>query len=86
MIASNWLAIYPLRVDHAVRGDSMYFTQAHIDTEPKLSPADEIYRVPPPSAREVLEELFNLLEAYGPHWYTEEHHNKALAALSDPGA
>jgi hypothetical protein len=25
--------------------------------------------------------LFDLLEAYAPSWYTEEHHNKALAAL-----
>jgi hypothetical protein len=25
--------------------------------------------------------LFDLLEAYAPFWYTEEHHIKALAAL-----
>jgi hypothetical protein len=25
--------------------------------------------------------LFDLLEAYAPSWYTEEHHKKALAAL-----
>jgi hypothetical protein len=29
----------------------------------------------------VLEELFTLLEAYGPSWYTEELHNRAVAAL-----
>jgi len=29
----------------------------------------------------VLEELFQLLEEYGPSWYTEEHHNRAVAAL-----
>ncbi len=34
-----------------------------------------------PTAREVLEELFQLLEDYAPTWYTEEHHNKAVAAL-----
>jgi hypothetical protein len=34
-----------------------------------------------PTAREVLEELFLLLEEYAPAWYTEEHHNRALAAL-----
>ena len=34
-----------------------------------------------PSAREVLEELFQLLEDYAPVWYTEEHHNRAVAAL-----
>jgi hypothetical protein len=30
---------------------------------------------------EVLRELFNLLEQYAPMWYTEEHHNRAVAAL-----
>jgi hypothetical protein len=29
----------------------------------------------------VLEELFELLEDYGPGWYTEDHHNRAVAAL-----
>lgn len=33
------------------------------------------------TAREVLEELFLLLEEYAPTWYTEEHHNRAVAAL-----
>lgn len=28
-----------------------------------------------------LEELFGLLEEYGPAWYTEEHHNRAVHAL-----
>jgi hypothetical protein len=32
-------------------------------------------------AKTVLEELFVLLEDYGPAWYTEEHHNRALNAL-----
>jgi hypothetical protein len=34
-----------------------------------------------PSPSEVLEELVKLLEKYGPSWYTEEHHNRAMAAL-----
>jgi hypothetical protein len=29
----------------------------------------------------VLEELFELLEDYAPTWYTEELHNRAVAAL-----
>ena len=29
----------------------------------------------------VFRELFNLLEEYAPLWYTEEHHNRAVAAL-----
>lgn len=28
-----------------------------------------------------LQTLFDLLEQYAPSWYTEEHHNQALAAL-----
>jgi hypothetical protein len=34
-----------------------------------------------PTTREVLQELFQLLEEYAPTWYTEEHHNRAVAAL-----
>jgi len=30
---------------------------------------------------EVLAELYNLLEDYGPTWYTLEHHQKAEGAL-----
>jgi hypothetical protein len=33
---------------------------------------------------EVLQELFELLEEFGPAWYTEEHHNRTLAALGHP--
>ena len=33
------------------------------------------------SPEAVLKELFLLLEEYGPQWYTEEHHNRAVAAL-----
>ncbi len=31
--------------------------------------------------REALKMLYDLLEAYAPEWYTEEHHDKAEAAL-----
>jgi hypothetical protein len=31
--------------------------------------------------RIVLEELFILLEDYGPAWYTEEHHDRVVGAL-----
>ena len=34
-----------------------------------------------PSVRTVLEEVFELLEDYAPLWYTEEHHERILAAL-----
>ena len=30
---------------------------------------------------EALSELHDLLEEYAPYWYTEEHHEKAMAAL-----
>ena len=32
-------------------------------------------------AKAALEELFALLEDYGPSWYTEEHHKRAMSAL-----
>ena len=32
-------------------------------------------------AREALIELFDLLEEYGPIWYTEAHRERALAAI-----
>jgi hypothetical protein len=31
------------------------------------------------SVIEAFRELFNLLEEYAPPWYTEEHHNRAVA-------
>jgi hypothetical protein len=31
--------------------------------------------------RTVFVELFELLEEYGPSWYTEEQHNRAVAAM-----
>jgi prephenate dehydrogenase len=31
--------------------------------------------------KEVLGELFDLLEEYAPTWYTDEHHDRALSAL-----
>lgn len=34
-----------------------------------------------PDAATVLEELFVLLEEYGPVWYTQEHHDRAVKAL-----
>lgn len=48
------------------------------DSHPKESPES---RASAPTAREVLEELFLLLEDYAPVWYTEQHHNRAVAAL-----
>jgi hypothetical protein len=35
----------------------------------------------PASGSAVLRELFELLEDYAPSWYTEEHHNRLVAAL-----
>jgi hypothetical protein len=34
-----------------------------------------------PEPIKVLEELFLLLEEYAPTWYTQRHHNRAMAAL-----
>lgn len=34
-------------------------------------------------SQSVLEELFELLEEYAPAWYTEDLHDRAVAALLD---
>jgi hypothetical protein len=46
------------------------------DNLPHADPHDDI-----PTPRQVLEELFQLLEDYAPAWYTEAHHNRAVSAL-----
>ena len=33
--------------------------------------------------KEVLLELFELLETYGPTWYREDHHNRIMDALME---
>ena len=38
-----------------------------------------------PQAIEVLAEIYELLEAYSPQWYTEELHRKALSVLQRSG-
>lgn len=35
------------------------------------------------SPKAILKELYELLEDYGPAWYTEEQHNRVVAALLD---
>lgn len=37
----------------------------------------------PADARTVLKELFVLLEEYGPTWYTQDHHDRAVMALTE---
>lgn len=58
----------------------------HLDVAPKLNvvPTD-------PKAKKafgaetVLQELFVLLEDYGPAWYTKRHHDRAIRALRQTG-
>lgn len=35
----------------------------------------------PANPMSILKDLFELLEEYAPAWYTEEHHNRTIAAL-----
>ena len=54
----------------------------HIDFAPDLNtvpPTGTPHQASDPRA--ALEELFVLLEEYGPMWYTQEHHDRALKAL-----
>jgi hypothetical protein len=41
----------------------------------------DAFQTQSPPELEVLLQLFNLLEQYAPIWYTEEHRNRAVAAL-----
>ena len=56
-----------------------------LQTLEKANPAQRksITREPLPAVnpRTVFVELFELLEEYGPSWYTEEQHNRAVAAM-----
>ena len=59
-----------MRIHNLARADSLTGEDSHLEVAQRT-----------PSPREVLEELFELLEDYGPTWYTEEHHDRAVAAL-----
>ena len=59
------------RLEPANRKSEAYDTSNH---RKHASPA-------PTSPVAVLKELFELLEDYGPAWYTEENHDRAVAAL-----
>jgi len=41
-------------------------------------------RLRPTTPAAVLQELFELLEDYSPVWYTQENHDRAIAALTRP--
>lgn len=45
----------------------------------------EFYQAASPEPKVVLKELFELLEDYAPGWYTEDQHNRAVAALRKCG-
>ena len=56
--------------------ERMDLANSHLGAFPHDEPTEGV-----PTPREVLEELFQLLEDYAPAWYTEEHHDRAVAAL-----
>ena len=56
--------------------ERMDLAKSHLGAFPHDGPTEGV-----PTPREVLEELFQLLEDYAPAWYTEEHHDRAVAAL-----
>ena len=53
----------------------------HFDVAPDVNVAANARTKTASDARTVLEELFVLLEDYGPVWYTQEHHDRAVCAL-----
>lgn len=52
-------------------------------TEASILKNDSRTMHPAPTPSMVLKEIFDLLEEYAPIWYTEELHNRAMAALSN---
>lgn len=48
-----------------------------VTDEPLLQPTQ------PETVRTVLQEIFDLLEEYGPAWYPEELRERAVRALAD---
>jgi hypothetical protein len=67
-----------------VRHDRLYGMAVNVTPDRKIamSPDDAKYlSAEVLELREALKMLYDLLEAYAPAWYTEEHHNKAQAAL-----
>ena len=57
-------------------------TQVTRDGQAIYLTARDFERGPAGQAREALVELFDLLEEYGPSWYSEAHRAKALAAIN----
>ena len=58
----------------------MALMRAHKEAAMSLDDA-EIRAAEVLKLREALKILYDLLEEYAPSWYTEEHHDKAEAAL-----
>ena len=44
--------------------------------------SNDNHRLRPITPAAVLQELFELLEDYSPMWYTQENHDRAVAALT----
>jgi hypothetical protein len=69
-------ALIPIGESHPeVQVDSERWNQTQSKTNRHATTAKA------PSVRTVLEEVFELLEDYAPIWYTEEQHDRILAAL-----
>jgi len=54
----------------------------HLKKASRTSTSDERTILSMVNPATVLKELFELLEDYAPVWYTEENHNRAVAALA----
>jgi len=57
-----------------------------VELKPGAGSVSESEQLWPGNPIAALRELFNLLEEYSPSWYTEEHHKRAVAALSAGGS
>ena len=51
----------------------------HIEESANVDTFISLTQATPATPEKVFEELFKLLEDYGPAWYTQELHNRAVA-------
>ena len=80
VVLSELLSERVLRQKQMIRGKYMNSNLREV-VSGSGKPNNNDHRPEPITAAAVLLELFELLEDYSPVWYTQENHDRALAAL-----
>lgn len=83
LMLSELLSERVSRQKHLIRGKYMNSHLLEIVSGGQMEPTND-KRPNPITPAAVLQELFELLEDYSPIWYTQENHDRAVAALGRP--